>query len=151
MLSKKCLFGRNGYTIIELLIVITVIGGLAGLFLTTYPASQRRARDTKRRSDIKQYQAAIEVYAGSHNNLYFVPTSSDIKDSCTTLNLTGTKCVDDATNHYQIAATTTSYVVWAQLEQEDDSGNTVYFIACSNGLTGESTTAPSSATCPASF
>jgi prepilin-type N-terminal cleavage/methylation domain-containing protein len=150
-------YKKNAYTIVELLIVIAIISGLVTLFLATYPASQRRSRDALRRNDIKQYQSVLEVYAGSHNNLYFNvgPPAEDLANQCgaTELNLTAAQCQNDADPlyPYQILSTTTSYVIWARLEQPNNAGTTVYFIACSNGATGESATIPTSAVCPASF
>lgn len=53
---------QSGFTIIELLIVIVVIGLLAGLVLTTFAGVQERARDTERRTDINAIKTHLEVY-----------------------------------------------------------------------------------------
>jgi len=143
-------FRKNAYTLIELLMVMAIIGGLVTLFMTTYPASQRRSRDALRRNDIKQYQSLLEVWASSHNNFYYV-ASGNLALQCTTLGLTTAQCQNDTDNPYQILSTETSYVIWAQMEQPNNDGNTEYFIACSNGATGMSETEPTSAVCPAAF
>ena len=44
---------QKGFTIVELLIVIVVIGILVALVVTTFSGIQRRARDTERQTDIK--------------------------------------------------------------------------------------------------
>ena len=53
---------QSGFTIIELLIVIVVIGILAGLVLTTFNGIQAKARDTERETDIKALHAQIEAF-----------------------------------------------------------------------------------------
>lgn len=56
----------RGFTIVELLIVIVVIGILAGLVVTTYAGVQDRARDAQRKSDITAIQKALELYHIDH-------------------------------------------------------------------------------------
>lgn len=60
MISLK---NRNqGFTIVELLIVIVVIGILAALVLNSFTGVQARARDTERRTDINAIATQLEVY-----------------------------------------------------------------------------------------
>lgn len=59
---------KTGFTIIELLVVIVVIGILASIVLVAYPGSQARNRDTKRKSDIQQVATALSAYALQKNN-----------------------------------------------------------------------------------
>lgn len=54
--------GRNGFTIVELLIVIAVVGVLAAITLNTFAGSQARARDAQRSSDVKALKKAVELY-----------------------------------------------------------------------------------------
>jgi prepilin-type N-terminal cleavage/methylation domain-containing protein len=51
-----------GFTIVELLIVIIVIGILAALVLVTYNGVQQKARDTERKTDIQALASHLEVY-----------------------------------------------------------------------------------------
>jgi prepilin-type N-terminal cleavage/methylation domain-containing protein len=60
MLSLKKL--SKGFTIIELLIVIVVIGILAALVLNSFQGVQARARDTERRTDVNSVSTQLEVY-----------------------------------------------------------------------------------------
>jgi prepilin-type N-terminal cleavage/methylation domain-containing protein len=55
---------QQGFTIVELLIVIIVIGILAGLVITTFSGMQRRSRNAERQTDIKSIQTQLEVYFG---------------------------------------------------------------------------------------
>src|ERR1700759_3299522 len=53
---------NRGFTIVELLIVIVVIGILAALVIVTYNGIQQKARDTERKTDIKALQGHLEAY-----------------------------------------------------------------------------------------
>ena len=54
---------NQGFTIVELLIVIVVIGILAAITIVSYNGVQARARNAARVSDITELQKKIEVYA----------------------------------------------------------------------------------------
>jgi len=54
--------GKNGFTIVELLIVIVVIGILAAITVVAYNGIQSRARDAQRAQDIKTIAKALELY-----------------------------------------------------------------------------------------
>ena len=53
---------QKGFTLVELLIVIAIIGLLATLAIVALTAAQQRARDTKRVADLKSIQTALELY-----------------------------------------------------------------------------------------
>lgn len=53
---------RKSFTLIELLVVIAIIGSLSALFLPNFMAARERARDSQRKSDLKQIQNALEMY-----------------------------------------------------------------------------------------
>jgi prepilin-type N-terminal cleavage/methylation domain-containing protein len=53
---------KKGFTLIELLIVIAVIGILASAVLIGLGPVQRRGRDARRVSDLRQIQNALELY-----------------------------------------------------------------------------------------
>lgn len=55
-------FKQQGFTIVELLIVIVVIGILAALVITTFTGIQKKARDTERTTDIKALHSQLEGY-----------------------------------------------------------------------------------------
>lgn len=52
----------EGFTLIELLVVIVIIGILASFLMTNYIGVRMRARDTQRKSDLRQIQSALEMY-----------------------------------------------------------------------------------------
>ena len=69
---------NRGFTIIELLIVIVVIGILAALVIVTYNGIQQKARDTERKTDIKALQGHMEAY-WADNAKY--PTLAEANDA----------------------------------------------------------------------
>ena len=92
----------------ELLIVIVVIGILAGLVVTTFTGIQQKARNTERQTDIKAIHGQVEAYY-AQNGKY--PTRANLNDS--TWRSTNMKGLDkealrdpkDATTNYTLAAT----------------------------------------------
>ena len=53
---------KKGFTIIELLVSIAVIGILVTITVVSYNGIQQRARDTERGSDITQIKIALDKY-----------------------------------------------------------------------------------------
>ncbi len=57
----------GGFTLIELLVVISIIGLLSSIVLTSVNSARAKARDARRRADIKQVQTALEFYYDTNN------------------------------------------------------------------------------------
>jgi len=53
---------QSGFTIVELLIVIVIIGILAGLVITTFTGIQQRARNSERQTDLRALSSQLESY-----------------------------------------------------------------------------------------
>ena len=60
----------RGFTLIELLVVIAIIGMLSSIILVSLGAARKKGRDTRRISDLKQMQLALEMYYDANNNTY---------------------------------------------------------------------------------
>jgi type II secretion system protein G len=58
----------KGFTLIELLVVISLIGLLSGIVVVNVGGGTVRARDAQRKSDLKQIQAALELYKQDQGN-----------------------------------------------------------------------------------
>ena len=143
-----------GFTLIELLVVISVIGVLATMVLVSFGPAQKQARDTQRKSDIRQYQNALEGFASKGSGLFPSRTTAvDISSICATLGISGTCPTDPKapTTIYRYITDGTGspnsdaskYVLWASLENVTD-----YWVICSTGKVGLSVTLPISSDCP---
>lgn len=58
-----------GFTLIEILIAVAIIGILTAIGIVSYSSVNRRARDAKRTGDIEQIRSALEMYR-SDNGFY---------------------------------------------------------------------------------
>jgi len=58
---------NQGFTLIELLVVIAVIGILAAVILASLNSARDKARDARRKSDLRQISIALELYKDKHN------------------------------------------------------------------------------------
>lgn len=64
----------KGFTLVELLVVISIIAFLVALSITTFTGLQSDARDAKRKSDLKFIQSGLEQY---HTDKGFYPSSNE--------------------------------------------------------------------------
>ncbi|MFH0851996.1 MAG: type II secretion system protein [bacterium] len=53
---------NNGFTLMELLVVVAIIGILASIVLVSLNSARAKARDAKRLQDIRQIQSALDLY-----------------------------------------------------------------------------------------
>lgn len=61
---------RHGFTLIELLIVIAIIGILVTVGAASYSQAQKKGRDSRRQSDMKAVQNAMEQWYADSNGVY---------------------------------------------------------------------------------
>lgn len=53
---------KQGFTLIEILIVVAIIGILTALVSVNLQSARQRARDVQRKADLKSIQQALEMY-----------------------------------------------------------------------------------------
>ncbi|MFH1582901.1 MAG: type II secretion system protein [Candidatus Falkowbacteria bacterium] len=67
--------GKRGFTLIELLVVISIIGFLASASMLMFNSARIKARDAKRRTDLKQISTVLQMYYDDHHHTYQVANS----------------------------------------------------------------------------
>ncbi len=121
---------RKGFTLIEILVVISIIGILSALALVSFSSARLRSRDARRLSDLRQISTALELY---NNDQGIYPTANninlgDIDHDC--LNASGFRAfsgcdspymqkvpTDPTAGRYFIyTGSSTSYIITAILE-----------------------------------
>lgn len=71
----KTIKNQHGFTVLELLFIVVVIGLLAALVLSTRASVMRNQRDQQRRSDIQAISKQLENYNVENSNY---PTLADL-------------------------------------------------------------------------
>lgn len=70
-------FTEAGFTLVEIMIVIIIIGILASLGFGGFQSSQQKGRDAKRKAELKQLMLALETYYSDYNQ--YPVNSADYK------------------------------------------------------------------------
>jgi prepilin-type N-terminal cleavage/methylation domain-containing protein len=60
----------KGFSLLELLVVISIIGILIAITSVAFSTAQKKARDARRRGDIKAISNAFEQYAAQNDGAY---------------------------------------------------------------------------------
>lgn len=120
---------RKGFTLIEMLIVVAIIGILASVVIVGLGPAQKRGRDSRRAADLREVQTGLELYY-SKNGKYPV-SGTDVTDwpslqsFLKNASLGVTTVPDDptTTRHYQYVSDAggTTYVLGATLDDVNSS------------------------------
>ena len=71
---------RNGFTLVELLVVISIIGVLASIVMVSVNSVRASARMTRAKADLQQIMKAIEIARDNSNATLMEITSEDCSD-----------------------------------------------------------------------
>lgn len=122
---------QKGFTLIELIVVAVIIAILSTIGMVSYSSTTARSRDTKRKSDLQQIRAALEMYRADHAGY---PLFSTMATVISTLNTDGyvsfTSLPDPKSGFIYIASTGAcaaepcpSYYLCAYLEKGPATGD----------------------------
>jgi len=122
-----------GFTIIELLISMTIIGLLASLAVASYRSARENSRNAKRRGDMVALQQAFEQYYIANNQNYAATCNT-----MTTGYLQGSYPAETYVGWagYNSTCTTSSYCVCAKLEPAGNTKGNASNTSC-NFVSGE--------------
>ena len=121
MRSLKSYKKQEGFTIVELLIVIVVIGILAALVITTFTGIQQRARNTERETDIKAMHNIVEAYYAQNG---YYPTLANLVAPIQGLDAGALTAPGSGASQIDAAAATTlKYQYLATPANCDNAGN----------------------------
>ena len=116
---------KKGFTLMELLIVIAIIGILISVSVASYSSAQKKGRDARRHQDLKAVQNAWEQYYADNNASYPGTTTPATCTAVSATYLPNGLPVDPksgtTTIPYQSSCTSTSYCFCANLEGEANS------------------------------
>lgn len=148
---------KGAFTLIELLIVITIIGILAVALIPRLTGGPARARDSQRKGDLQQVATALEFYAQDNGGLY--PDASSgwtcvsglpLSSYLTTIpkdpsNPTAATVTGGCTNGYSYRSlnSRSGYLLLADLENNEDRAPSGIYLESSvtGAIIGASTTA----------
>ena len=129
---------NSAFTLIELLVVISIIGILAALALVSFTGAQKQSRDTQRKNDLAQYQAALEAYSAKNDSLYPVYAAGvNITDTfCDEIGAGSCPSDPDPDKSYFYVSDGLTYNLTAELESKEAN-----WVVDSSGGAGEISTA----------
>jgi prepilin-type N-terminal cleavage/methylation domain-containing protein len=65
-MSKKKYSKKRGFSLVEMLVVVAIIGMLATILLINYTGQLKKSRDQKRRTDAESIKLACNMYANQN-------------------------------------------------------------------------------------
>lgn len=116
---------KRGFTLVELLIVITIIMVLVTVGMMSYANAQKVGRDARRKADLKQVQAALEMFRAD-NGFYPQNKTGNLSVLSTDLVTKYTQKLPPdpsaSSNYYFVSDLTgLTYTICANLENDKDA------------------------------
>lgn len=120
---------KKGFTLIEVLIVVAIIGILASIILLGLGAFRGKGRDSRRMTDLRQVQNALELYFVKNGYYPNVSSWSELTTNLVNAGIGIITVSNDPTtgwNYGYCRAASESYVLAAYLEDVNNPALTQY-------------------------
>ena len=148
-IRKRMVRDESGFTLVELLVVMLILGLLAAIAIPAFFNQRNKAKDADAKSSVRTAETAMETYATDNNGAYTGATTAKLAAIEPTLNNAGA-------NLTVPAVATDSYTV--QVKSNAPSGNLFQVSRTNTGTTslrcgtgaGVPPTSPGQDGCPSS-
>lgn len=131
----------KGFSLIELLIVVAILGALAIVGVGGYMSSLQRSRDARRKADLSSIQKGLESYYNDNGYYPVNTTSTYLCASDVNCYLKTTPTDPKGYTYYylrgDVSGTNQSFQLYSTLERTDDTGTGTgsYGTNCGTGIT----------------
>lgn len=149
LVSKIIMYAKKGFTLIEMLLVVAIIGILSSAVLTALGPARESARDSRIVQEINQVRSLAEtMYTGNYDNLPNVSgvtaietiANSDLQKLARDISSFGGELIIRKAN-----PPATSYIAYSKVnakEGKEPNALTKYYCIDSRGNAGFTTTEP---------